>query len=164
MGQFGLIVVVCTGNICRSPMAEGLLAHALDAETGSLHDFKVVSAGVAASRGAPASTNSVTAMKKVGLDISNHQSQPLTEELISDASAIFVMTETHRAIIQASFEPMPRHVYLLREFMPREADKEVADPYGGPLPLYETCRDEVVESIPSMVKFLRENVSRTEGA
>ncbi|GAB5562084.1 MAG: low molecular weight protein arginine phosphatase [Synoicihabitans sp.] len=158
MDQTGLIVMVCTGNTCRSPMAAGLLAHALDAETGPLHDFRVVSAGVAAQSGAPASANSVSAMRSVGLDISDHQSQPLTEELVSEAAAIFVMTDTHRAIIQASFEPEPRHVYLLREFMPPEADKDVADPYGGPLRLYETCRDEIVESIPSIVRFLRENV------
>ena len=72
---------------------------------------------------------------------------------------IFVMTETHRAIIQASFDPTPRHVYLLREFMPPEADTEVADPYGGPPALYEACRDEMVESVPSLVKFLRENTT-----
>jgi protein-tyrosine-phosphatase len=140
-------------------MAQGLLAHALAAEESPLKDFRVVSAGVAAAPGSPASANSVTAMKKVGLDISNHQSQPLTEELLEEASVIFVMTETHRAIIQASFDPTPRHVYLLREFMPPEADTEVADPYGGPPALYEACRDEMVESVPSLVKFLRENTT-----
>lgn len=140
-------------------MAEGLLAHAFAAEEGPLKDYKVISAGVAARDGDPASTNSVTALKKVGLDISNHESQPITAEMIGEANAIFVMTETHRAVIQATFEPTPRHVYLLREFMPREADKQIADPYGGPLPLYEACRDEIVESIPSVVKFLREQAS-----
>ena len=157
MYQSGLIAIVCTGNTCRSPMAERLLTHALAVANGPLKKFRVVSAGVAAGSGSPASTNSVTAMKKVGLDISNHQSQPLTEKLMEEASAIFVMTETHRAIIQASFEPVPGHVYLLREFMPEGVDTEVADPFGGPLPLYEACRDEMVEAIPSLVKFLREN-------
>lgn len=153
-----LIVMVCTGNICRSPMAEGLLAHALAAEDSPLKDLEIVSAGVAARPGDPASANSVTAMKKVGLDISNHRSQPLTPDLIDRAAAMFVMTETHRAVIQAGFDPTPRNVYLLREFMPREADKEIADPYGGPLPLYEACRDEIVESIPSVVDFLRKEI------
>ena len=158
MDQSGLIVVVCTGNTCRSPMAERLLTHALAAEEGPLKAFRVVSAGVAAGPGSPASANSVTAMKKVGLDISNHRSQPLTEELMEEASAIFVMTEPHRAIIQAACEPLPEHVYLLREFMPAGTDTEVADPFGGALPLYEACRDEMVEASPSLVKFLRENI------
>lgn len=159
MDQPDLIVVVCTGNICRSPMGERLLAHALNAEEGRLGGLKVVSAGVAARGGDPASANSVTALAKVGLDLNDHQSQPLTPELLEKALAVFVMTETHRAVIQASFEPMPRNIFLFREFMPREADKEIADPYGGPLPLYEACRDEIVEAIPSLVAFLRKEIN-----
>jgi protein-tyrosine-phosphatase len=159
MAEPDLLVVVCTGNICRSPMAEGLLRHALAAETGPLKNYSVISAGVAARGGGPPSENSVEAMKKVGLDISGHQSQPLTPEMLDKAKAIFVMTETHRAVIQANFDPTPRNIYLLREFMPPEADKEIPDPYGGPLPLYEECRDEIVEAIPSVVEFLRQENS-----
>ena len=70
MAESGLIIAVCTGNICRSPMAEVLLAHALKAESGRLANFRVISAGVAARDGDRASANSVTAVKKVGLDLS----------------------------------------------------------------------------------------------
>lgn len=155
----GLLLAVCTANICRSPMVEALLAHALKAEKGPLAQFEVASAGVAARAGDPASKNSVTALKKVGLDISDHRSQPLSPELLSEATAVFVMTESHRAIIHAMFEPTPQNIFLLREFMPREADKQIADPYGGPLPLYEQCRDEIVEAIPSVLEFLRREIS-----
>jgi protein-tyrosine phosphatase len=139
-------------------MAEGLLRHALAAESAPLSELNIISAGVAAVTGSPASPNSVTAMKSVGLDITSHRAQQLTPELIEQATAVLVMTETHRAVIQASYDPTPRHIYLLREFMPREADKEIADPYGGPLPLYEACRDEIVEAIPSVIAHLREEI------
>ena len=155
MADSGLIIAVCTGNICRSPMVEALLKHALKAESGPLPNFRVISAGVAARDGDPASANSVTALKKVGLDISDHQSQPLTPELVAEADVIFGMTESHRAVIQSAIDPTPQNIYLLREFMPREADKQIADPYGGPLPLYEECRDEIVEALPSVMAFLR---------
>lgn len=155
MAESGLIIAVCTGNICRSPMAEALLAHALKAESGRLANFKVISAGVAARDGDPPSANSVTALKKVGLDISGHRSQALTPELVKKADVIFGMTESHRAVIQAAISPMPRNIYLIREFMPQAAESEIADPYGGPLPLYEECRDEIVEALPSVMKFLR---------
>jgi protein-tyrosine phosphatase len=156
MANPGTIITVCTANICRSPMAEALLRHALSAQPEPLKSWKIVSAGVAAHSGDPVSTNSVTALKKVGLDIKNHASQPLTSALLKDAVAIFCMTETHRAMIQLNAIPVPRNIYLFREFMPRSADKEIGDPYGGSLSEYEACRDEMVEAIPSLVEFLKE--------
>ncbi len=141
MAKPAIIVTVCTANICRSPMAEALLRHALKAQPEPLKSMSIVSAGVAARPGDRVSDNSVTALKKVGLDIKNHISQPLTKQLLDEAVAVFCMTETHRAMIQLTFDPVPRHVYLFREFMPRSAYKEIGDPYGGPLTEYEACRD-----------------------
>jgi protein-tyrosine-phosphatase len=160
MAKPGIIVTVCTANICRSPMAEALLRHALKAQPEPLKSLKIVSAGVAARPGDRVSENSVTALKKVGLDIKAHVSQPLTKQLLDEAVAIFCMTESHRAMIQLTFDPVPRHVYLFREFMPRSADKEIGDPYGGPLTEYEACRDEMVEAIPSLVEFLKKLASK----
>lgn len=155
MAKPGTIVTVCTANICRSPMAEALLRHALAAQDEPLKGLKIVSAGVAARPGDRVSENSVVALKKVGLDIKAHKSQPLTRELIDNAVAVLCMTESHRAMIQLSFDPVPQHIYLFREFMPRAVGKEIGDPYGGPLNEYEACRDEMVEAIPSLVEFLK---------
>ena len=157
--QPGLLLAICTANICRSPMVEALLAHALKAETGPLRDFRVASAGVAARNGERPSPNSVTALKKVGLDISGHRSQELTPELLSEATAVFVMTESHRDMIHVLYEPTPENIFLLREFMPPGNSQQIADPYGGSLPDYEACRDEIVEAIPSVMAFLRRELS-----
>ncbi|HKB56285.1 MAG TPA: low molecular weight protein arginine phosphatase [Lacunisphaera sp.] len=151
----GHILIVCTGNICRSPMGEALLKHALSGQTEPLRSLKVISAGVASRTGEPISENSVTALKKVGIDISGHRSQPLTQELLDGALVVFGMTESHRSIIQLRARPIPPHLYLFREFLPPPAEKEIGDPYGGPLKLYETCRDEMVEAIPSLIAFLK---------
>ena len=153
------IVVVCTANICRSPMAAALLQHALLAEAEPLKSCKVISAGVAARWGDPVSANSVAAMKKVGLDIAPHRSQPVTQELLDRALVVLCMTETHRAMIHVQAEPQPRHVHLFREFMTGEVDREIGDPFGGPLQLYEAGRDEMVEAIPSLLKHLRSLVN-----
>lgn len=156
MADSGLILTVCTANICRSPMAAALLEHALKAQPEPLRSWRVASAGVAARGSERVSENSITALKKVGLNISDHYSQPLTPQLVAEAKVIFVMTESHRSMIQLMFDPPPKHVYLLREFMPRTADREIADPYGGPLSLYEACRDEMVEAIPTLTEFLKQ--------
>ena len=155
MPASGTIVTVCTANICRSPMAMALLQHALAAQPEPLRSLKVISAGVAARSGDPVSENSVTAMKKVGLNIAGHVSRPLTQEMLDAALMVLCMTESHRAMIRLQAQPPPKNLFLFREFMPQRGDKEIGDPYGGPLRLYETARDELVEAIPSLIDFIK---------
>ncbi len=162
MAQPGYILTVCTANICRSPMAEALLQHALRGQPEPLKSLKVISAGVAARGGDRISENSVVALRKAGIIHSQHVSQPITKPLIREALAIFCMTESHRQMIQMAFNPPPQHLYLFREFMPPPADPEIADPYGGSLKLYEACRDEMVEAIPSLLEFLRELTAKAK--
>jgi len=156
----GPILVVCTGNICRSPMAEGLLKHALAGQPEPLKSLKVISAGVAARPGEPISENSITALKKAGIDIRGQQSRALTQELLDEALVVIGMTESHRTISQMQARPVPKHLYLFREFLPPPAEKEIGDPYGGPLKVYEASRDEMVEAIPSLLAFLKTLVSQ----
>jgi protein-tyrosine-phosphatase len=136
-------------------MAEGLLRHALAGQPAPLKTLKVISAGVATRAGQPVSENSVLALKKAGIDISKHRSQPVTQALLDDALVVFGMTESHRSIIKARAHPVPPHLYLFREFLAPNAEREIGDPYGGSLSIYESCRDELVEAIPSVVAFLK---------
>ena len=136
-------------------MAAALLQHALAAQPEPLRSVRVISAGVAARPGEPVSENSVLALKKVGIDISQHRAQPLTQQLLDEALAVICMTESHRTMIQVQAEPVPKHVYLFRQFLPGEGEKEIGDPYGGPLRIYEAVRDEMVESIPALVAHLK---------
>jgi protein-tyrosine-phosphatase len=151
----GHILIVCTANICRSPMAAALLRHFLAGQNEPLKSLQVVSAGIAARQGDPISDNAAVAMKRVGLDLSQHSSQPVTQQLLDGALVVLCMTESHRAMIQLQFERVPEHLYLFREFLPPPVDPEVEDPYGGPLSVYETCRDNLVEAVPSVVDFLK---------
>ncbi len=99
--------------------------------------------------------NSVLALKKVGIDVSRHRSQSLTQNLLDEALAVLCMTESHRALIMVQADPVPKNVFLFREFVPNLPDFEIGDPYGGPLKLYEAARDEMVESIPSLVQQIK---------
>jgi protein-tyrosine-phosphatase len=136
-------------------MAAALLQHALAAQPEPLRSIRVISAGVAARGGEPVSENSVLALKKVGIDISHHRSQPLTQQMLDEALAVICMTESHRAMIEVQAEPVPKNLFLFRQFMSGEGDKEIGDPYGGPLRIYEAARDEMVESIPALVAHLK---------
>ena len=160
MSKPGIIIVVCTANICRSPMAAALLQHALAAQPEPLRSFKIISAGVAARAGDPVSENSVLALKKVGLDISKHTSRPLTQKMMDEASLVLGMTESHRAMIQLQAEPPPKNLFLFREFISPRGDKQIGDPFGGSLKLYESTRDEMVEAIPSLVEFIKTHLAK----
>lgn len=160
MPESGHILIVCTGNICRSPMAQGLLAHALSAQPEPLRSLKVISAGVAANPGDPISENTVVALRKVGIDASHLRSQGLTQKMLDDALVVFGMTESHRSIIRSRARPVPEHLYLFREFLPPPASQEIGDPFGGPLRVYESVRDEMVEAVPGIVEFLKTLTAR----
>ena len=100
------------------------------------------------------SENSVLALRKVGLDISAHVAQPLTQRLLDEAAIVLCMTESHRALINVQGRPPPRRLHLFREFIP-SGEQEIGDPFGGSLRLYEATRDEMVEALPSLVERIK---------
>jgi len=156
MAERRLITFVCTGNICRSPMAERLLRHALGAENGPAARLQPVSCGVAAYGGEAASVNSEKALRAVGIPLDDHRSRPVSQELLDGTLVLFGMTASHLRAIRAQFERLPPHMLLMREFAPAGAPSEIPDPYGCGLTQYEECRDAMIEAIPGILRFLRE--------
>lgn len=149
------IVFVCTANTCRSPMAAALFRHALDAQDEPLRSLKVSSAGVSAFPGQSASRNSVDALKKVDLDLTNHQSQAITQETVDNALAFFCMTDSHLAMLSYQIDPPPQNAFLMRQFIGAGIDDQIPDPFGGSLQQYEACRDSMVEAIPSILEVAK---------
>ncbi len=151
------ILVICTANICRSPMAERLLGHALGAEPEPWRSFEIVSAGIGATEGQPASENSVWALRKVGLDLSDHRSRAASRELIQSSDCVFGMTRSHLEAVQMIAGDRTPPCHLFREFCADEP--EIPDPFGGSVSEYEACRDAMVEAIPSVVRHLKKTFS-----
>ena len=137
-------------------MGAALLQHALRAQSEPLKSLKVHSAGVATLGGEPASPNAVAALRKVGIDLKGHSSRRITQEMLDEALVVLCMTESHRDMIELSADPIPRRLYLFREFTGDPMNMEIPDPYGMHLSAYEACRDELVSAIPSIVKFISE--------
>ena len=155
--QEKLVVFVCTANVCRSPMAEKLFVDALE-KTKSKKNIKVFSAGIAAMDGDQASENSISVCKEIGLDLKDHRSAALTRATAENASVIFCMTESHRALLQMYFElPEKTQVFLMREFM-EDGKNELPDPFGQNLDVYRACRENMSESIPSLLNWVEKNL------
>src|SRR5881392_3669643 len=122
------VLFVCTGNICRSPIAEGLFRRLL----GNRKDIEVASAGVHAVRGQPPSSHAIEVCAEEGAEISNLRSQPLTGALVERATHIFAMTGAHVEAIQMLFPNAADKTFLLREFEEAGATcwRDVSDPIG----------------------------------
>jgi protein-tyrosine-phosphatase len=134
-------------------MGTALLQHALAAQPEPLRSLKVLSAGVASRSGQAASPHSITALKNVGVDLRGHVSRPVTQALLDRSILVLCMTESQRDMIELTADPVPPRLHLFRDFM-EDADKEIPDPYGLPLPAYEASRDEMVAAIPSIITYL----------
>lgn len=148
------ILFVCTGNICRSPLAEGLFRRMVKGR----NDFVVASAGVSAAAGYPASSNSITALGQIGIDLTRFRSQPLTEVLVEKATYIFAMTRGHLDVILTFFPEAAEKTFLLTEFLSGpEKGSDIPDPIGQGLDVYIKCRERIKSALPSVLNFINQN-------
>ena len=145
------VLVVCTGNTCRSPMAEGWLNHKLAGK-----GWQAESAGVAAWDGGTAASEAIEVMQEIGVDISAHRSRKLSRKLVEEADLILAMTGGHLREINQRFPEAKDKVQLLNSFGPGPA-ADVADPFGFSADAYRHTRDELVQALGDLLLHLAEH-------
>jgi protein-tyrosine-phosphatase len=148
------ILFVCTGNSCRSVMAEGLLKKML--QDRGRNDLHVLSAGTNTLNGITPTPETVAVMKTEGVDVEGHLGQQITAELVQNADAIFCMEIFHREQILSAIPEVESKVYLLKPF---ESDKSIfepniPDPIGQPKQVYEICLASVKEGVERVVQWI----------
>jgi len=131
-------------------MAEGLFRHMV----GNRPNVWVKSAGVSTYPGQSPSPHAVEALAKLGIDISHIRSQPLSEELVRNATCILAMTQSHWESIQYLFPEVAGRTFLLREFEKGAVSFNVSDPIGMGLEAYEATRDVILQALPGLLKFI----------
>lgn len=151
------ILVVCTANICRSPVVEALLRTKL-AERG-LSSWQIGSSGTMGVEGWPPAAESTALMAIRGIDISESRSSATTAQLLEASSLVLCMEQAHADIVCRLHPPSCERVYRLAELAGEAGD--IADPYGGPTVLFERMIREVDQLLDEGLERIIELASRS---
>ncbi len=144
------ILFVCTGNTCRSPMAEYFAKEYI--RKNNLTNFEVGSAGINAATGESATSEAIKVMKEEGIDIKPHKSKMLMEADLEESDKVFTMTNSHKEVIEDMYGY--EEVYTLKHFLDSCEDCDILDPYGYDLAKYRETRDEIKEAVQELMKKL----------
>ncbi|QSX05053.1 threonylcarbamoyl-AMP synthase [Sedimentibacter sp. zth1] len=142
------LLLICTGNTCRSCIAEGIIKNVLYNKNLPID---VCSAGISAIDGESASKYAVEALKEINIDISNYKSKVINDKMLEKANLILTMTEKHKHILLRTNKEISDKIYTFKEYVNSDVSLDILDPYGQDLDVYRKCRDEIKESVNNVI-------------
>ncbi|MDF2676234.1 MAG: protein-tyrosine-phosphatase [Bacillota bacterium] len=151
------ILFVCTGNTCRSSMAEGIFKYMLNEY--NIKSIAVTSAGISAFEGDKANYNAIQVLNSKGIDISSHKAKRINDEILKEADLILAMTLSHKRMLNKFAPENSNKIFTLREFAYKINDEiigsrnlDIDDPYGMDYNVYDLCRKEIETELIKIIE------------
>ena len=141
------MLFICTGNTCRSPIAEGIFNKQAK-EKGI--DWRAASCGLSAAGGQPAARNAVLVLNEYGIDLSGHRSRQVNEQMLQSVDMIFCVTRRHMDLLAATYPDMKYKMAVLSE--------EIPDPYGGDIEIYSKTAEIMQKAIESLIRGINDGI------
>lgn len=146
------IIFICTGNICRSPMANHYMQKKVK-DLGKSDQYIIDSCGTYAVSGEMATKNAIEAMKVYGVNMENHRAKSIQELDLNEYDLIIGLTTTHKIAVQSLYPHISKKVYTLKEYAnPEEKYIDIDDPWGLSMQVYDSCAKEIVNNVDSLIE------------
>lgn len=142
------IVFVCTGNTCRSPMAEAILKDMLHKR--EINNVIVSSAGIFALEGDMVSAEALEVLKREGIDLSSHKARQVSKDILMKSDLILTMTKNHKEMLLNYFPDSKEKIYTLKEYAYGVED-DIIDPFGRGLSAYEEALEDIKRALGELI-------------